>query len=166
MKERIRQIMEEAGLSQQDFSARLGISPASLSSIFTGRTNPTNNHVQAIHRAFPEINVNWLLFGEGEMRSGSTSADGSSEAEHPSAMSENRDGVLPMFVEESLVGSPTQDERMAKYGQVRRETNVQRSVSNFSFNDAKNTDNIRRKIKEIRVFFDDGTYEAFVPAGK
>ena len=67
MKDRIKQIMEAVGLSQQDFAKELGISAASLSSIFTGRTNPTNNHVMAIHRVFPQINVNWLLFGEGDM---------------------------------------------------------------------------------------------------
>ena len=67
MKDRIKIVMDYAKLSQQDFSHKLGVSPASLSSIFTGRTNPTNNHVQAIHRVFPEINVSWLLFGEGEM---------------------------------------------------------------------------------------------------
>ena len=67
MKDRIKQVMEWTGLSQQDFATKLGISPASLSSIFNGRTNPTNNHVQAIHRSFPEIDINWLLFGEGKM---------------------------------------------------------------------------------------------------
>ncbi|MCI6725324.1 MAG: helix-turn-helix domain-containing protein, partial [Bacteroidales bacterium] len=41
MKDRIRRVMEYAHLSQQDFALRLGMSPASLSSIFTGRTNPT-----------------------------------------------------------------------------------------------------------------------------
>lgn len=166
MKERIRQIMEKAALSQQDFSARLGISPASLSSIFTGRTNPTNNHVQAIHRAFPEINVSWLLFGEGEMCSGSTPENTSPDTGNLSVMSENGDGVLPMFTEEPSVVAPIQDERMAKYGLGRREAYTQRGISSLQFNDAKKADNIKRKIKEIRVFFDDGTYEAFVPSGK
>jgi len=67
MQERIRQIMDHYGLSQQNFAAQLGVAPATISSIFTGRTNPTNKHVQAIHKAFPEIDTNWLMFGEGEM---------------------------------------------------------------------------------------------------
>ncbi|EJX02105.1 transcriptional regulator, partial [gut metagenome] len=67
MKDRIRQLIDFTQMSQQDFANAIGVSPASLSSIFTGRTNPTNNHVQAIHRAFPEVNINWLLFGEGDM---------------------------------------------------------------------------------------------------
>ncbi|HIU89329.1 MAG TPA: helix-turn-helix transcriptional regulator, partial [Candidatus Caccomonas pullistercoris] len=37
MKDRIRKIMELANLSQQEFAARLEMSPASLSSIFNGR---------------------------------------------------------------------------------------------------------------------------------
>ena len=75
MKNRIKEVMEYANLSQQDFAARLGISAASLSSIFTGRTNPTNNHVSAIHRAFPEINVNWIMFGEGNMICGKAQSE-------------------------------------------------------------------------------------------
>ena len=45
----------------------IGAFSASLSNIFNGKTNPTNNHVSAIHRRFPDININWLMFGEGDM---------------------------------------------------------------------------------------------------
>ena len=78
MEERIRQVMDFLGLSQQDFAQKLGISPASLSNIFNGRSKPTNNHVQAIHRAFPKINTNWLMFGEGVMLD-----DGGSDLQNP-----------------------------------------------------------------------------------
>ena len=67
MKERIRRIMEEAGMSQKEFAERLKISPASLSNILAGKTSPTNYHVQAVHNAFPDININWLFCGTGEM---------------------------------------------------------------------------------------------------
>lgn len=64
---RIKKVMDHYGLQQQAFAMKLGVSPATISSIYKGRTKPTNNHVQAIHREFPEINTNWLLFGEGDM---------------------------------------------------------------------------------------------------
>ena len=67
MKDRIMKIMKDEGMDQKDFAAALKISPSSLSNIFNGRSNPTSNHVSAIHRRFPEININWLMFGEGEM---------------------------------------------------------------------------------------------------
>ena len=37
------------------------------------------------------------------------------------------------------------------------------SVSGFA-SGAKNIDMVRPKIKEIRVFYDDGTYETFTPS--
>ncbi|RKV82203.1 MAG: XRE family transcriptional regulator, partial [Alloprevotella sp.] len=59
--------MDHFGFSQQNFAAKLDVAPATISSIFTGRTNPTNKLVQAIHKAFPTVDTNWLMFGEGEM---------------------------------------------------------------------------------------------------
>ena len=59
--------MDSVKMSQQDFARILGITPGSLSGILNERTKPTNNHTLAIHKAFPNININWLLFGEGDM---------------------------------------------------------------------------------------------------
>ena len=71
MKDRIRQLMESQHMTQQVFAQTLGISSASLSSIFTGRTNPTLKHVEAIKHRFPDINLDWLMFGEGSMQQNS-----------------------------------------------------------------------------------------------
>lgn len=157
--------MEHERMSQQEFAAKLEISPASLSSIFTGRTNPTNKHVQAIHRAFPDIDINWLLFGEGEMyahaetdsrdeksgnaeettSSGESATDGSAgELPFPPLQTENRE------TEES--------KRPYRTGCI---------PPNFDFRTRiekeQESNRPKRQIKEIRVFFDDGTYEAFLP---
>ena len=43
MKDRIYQLMQHTGLKQAEFAERLGMSAGSVSNIFTGRTNPTNN---------------------------------------------------------------------------------------------------------------------------
>ena len=64
MKERIKQLMEAQHMNQQTFSKMTGISTASLSSIFNGRTNPTLMHVDAIRNKFPKIRedkaLRWL----------------------------------------------------------------------------------------------------------
>ena len=70
MKDRIRQIMEAKHMTQQVFAQFIDMSPASLSSIFNGRTKPTLNIVEAIKKKIPEINIDWLLFGSGEMYGG------------------------------------------------------------------------------------------------
>lgn len=67
MKERIASIMQKEGLTNAEFAEKIGISTSSLSHIFSGRNKPSLEVVMRIHKAYPNININWLLYGEGEM---------------------------------------------------------------------------------------------------
>lgn len=174
--------MEHTKLSQQDFAARIGISAASLSSILNGRTQPTNRHVMGIHQAFPEINVNWLLFGEGEMLVSDSPANGTGEASggvelaDGGAADASTSSVGPglfgtadapsLFSSESTAPSaPSVEQRANAYGSRREGRSVVRGNGNV-VTTAINIDKDERKIKEIRVFYSNGTYESFVPSSK
>lgn len=182
MIDKIRTIMEHTKLSQQDFAARIGISAASLSSILNGRTQPTNRHVMGIHQAFPEINVNWLLFGEGDMLVSDTPAKGTGEAADGVELAEGASAdvassnVAPglfgaadapsLFSSESTPPSvPSVEQRANAYGARREGRSVVRGNGNV-VTTAINIDKDERKIKEIRVFYSNGTYESFVPSSK
>lgn len=67
MKDRIRQLMEAQHMTQQMFAQFLGMAPATLCSILNERTKPTLNTVEAIRNKFPNINIDWLMFGNGTM---------------------------------------------------------------------------------------------------
>ena len=54
-------------MTQQVFADYLQQSPATLSSIFNGRTRPTLNIVEAIKTKIPDISTEWLLWGTGDM---------------------------------------------------------------------------------------------------
>lgn len=173
--------MEHEQMSQQEFAQKLGLSPATLSNIFNGKTRPTNNHVQAIHKAFPNINISWLLFGEGEMYiSGTDSSIGGvadcSDASTPMTLFDDANSYVSSSVngeEDSTLGmnektaSPMSGNNLLN--SVSDSTQNRRSIHqiteiNMSSNNVKIIDNRPRRIKEIRVFFDDGTYESFVPS--
>lgn len=176
MQDRIRQIMDHYGLSQQNFASQLGVAPATISSIFTGRTNPTNKHVQAIHKAFPEIDTNWLMFGEGEMMISldSTSAEKGIGGEgHPLSVDESSESSL--FGEElsggntgTAMGSAVQNAgaMVGNARGLRRDGGVLSQQYAGILETANLMDKKPRKIKEIRVFYDDGTFEVFSPSSK
>lgn len=179
MIDRIRIIMEYTKLSQQDFAARLGISPASLSSILTGRTNPTNKHIMGIHQGFPEINVNWLMFGEGDMLTGEHAVSPSNEPGEndgetgqqtatlqpidPDAANEN--GALFAGEQSAAYPPSSVEHRAMAYGARRDQRATVRGNGSVVMN-AINVDKDERRIKEIRVFYSNGTYESFVPSNK
>ena len=157
MKDRIRQIMDDAKMSQQDFAAKLEISAASLSSIFTGRTRPTNNHVQAIHKAFPEININWLLFGEGDSNLSIVPAQAVTEIPEQSFVNtSSSQPELGLLFPEPPVEQSLPQERSPYATRSKIEQNREVNI----------IDKRIRKVREIRVFYDDGTYETFTPSSK
>ena len=176
MQDRIRQIMDHYGLSQQNCASRLGVAPATISSIFTGRTNPTNKHVQAIHKAFPEIDTNWLMFGEGEMMTSleRTNVENGIDGENiPLSVGESSESSL--FGEElsganpsTAIGGAVQNAgAMAGNARgLRRDGGVLSQQYAGILETANLMDKKPRKIKEIRVFYDDGTFEVFSPSSK
>ncbi|MBO5134730.1 MAG: helix-turn-helix transcriptional regulator [Bacteroidaceae bacterium] len=171
MKERIRSLMKSVEMSQQDFANKLEIAPASLSNIFTGKTNPTNNHVMAIHRAFPEVNINWLLFGEGEMYNVEPEFDLSSSSDLSLSNSGEQTTMnpLPPSYPNLFQGYPLEEQTaksMSATLRGKRDGAPQKTSGNQYLMSENIIDKPIRKIKEIRVFFDDGTYESFVPSSK
>ena len=81
-------------MTQQTFADFIGISSASLSSIFTGRTKPTLNTVEAIKSKFTKINLDWLLYGQGPMFKDQVTEPNSSPGEAEMVSPEASEGVL------------------------------------------------------------------------
>lgn len=179
MKDRIRAIMESYQLTQQQFAQKLGLGAATISSIFTGRTNPTNNHVQAIHKAFPEISTNWVLFGEGDMlvseRSKFSSDFLSDESQEEDDSGIKFGDISPifsveqdspsLFPEVGVVHSSSPSSAPA-YVKKQASATVSPVALQTQLQMAQVAERAPRKIKEIRVFFDDGTFEVFSPMNK
>lgn len=136
--------MKKTGKNQKEFADELCVAPATLSGIFKGTTKPSTNIVSSIHERFPEISVPWLMFGEGDMYVSSedvVATAGSSDTHSPA----HPDMQDPSAVQQDLFSvSQTQAPMQAA---------IRERV--------KYVDKPQRKITEIRVFFDDGTYETF-----
>lgn len=145
--------MENQHMSQKVFSQFIGMSEGSLSSIFTGRTKPTLNIIEAIHSKIPSISINWLLFGQGPMYGDSVKS--SASVPEPAAAVES---VIPLDFTDSP-SAPVLDFSMDENMQ-----GVNNTLSKRVRNDMKHIDKIMRKISEIRVFYDDNTWETFVPS--
>ena len=168
MKDRIRQIMESMHMTQNVFAQFLDMSPASLSSIFNDRTKPTLNTVEAIKKKIPDINIDWLMFGTGQMFGSTPSGDDTqtdaSEGSQSSLYDENRSTPSP-----SVSSSPMFDFFDAPSGASRTVApgnSVRNTRLNAGQQEVKIADKPQRRVVEIRVYYDDQTWESFAPSKK
>lgn len=61
--------LREKGISQKEFSEKTGYLRQSLSKFITGTTKlPKIDLIIGLMIHYPELNIRWLLLGEGEMR--------------------------------------------------------------------------------------------------
>ncbi|MGM9705089.1 MAG: helix-turn-helix domain-containing protein [Prevotella sp.] len=148
MKDRIRKVMESQHMTQQIFAEYIQIAPATLSSIFTGRTRPTLAVVEAIKNKIPSISTDWLMFGNGEMFAVNDTEKSQSASSNVSDMSAgamlNFEDTIPQPIAQTAVRNPNFFDNPE-----------QRII-------VKNLDKPQRKITEIRIFYDDQTWETFV----
>ena len=165
MKDRIRQIMESQHMTQQVFADFIGLAPATLSSIYNERTRPTISVVEAIKKKIPNISTDWLMFGSGDMYVASPA----SPAPADSLFSADDGGLNGG----QIVKNPVLDfdQPQSPTPQQGPQTpyfinSVKSTPSNIERTEVKIIDKPQRKVKEIRVFYDDQTWETFVPEKK
>ena len=185
--------MEDQKLNQQSFAQLIGKSTATLSNIFNDRTKPTLDIVDAIKKKFPQVNTEWLLFGTPPMyinkvedgvaasSSGASVGAGGMDAEDSLDMyggasasagmgaqggMPGAGGVAGDAMEPSLdFGADGQDSSPASpslFDQPQMH-GVKRTPKNIANAAVKIVDKPQRRITEIRIFYDDQTWETFVP---
>ena len=151
MKERIKEIQETTGMTQSDFAHHIGLSPAALSSIYGGRTNPTLKTVECIQSKFPNISLTWLINGTGDMFLNAKNLSSGPQQDTQTTLDFDDPQNTPQNTPQKQPKS----------------VSIQTSVKNTPINQAEKVvkiiDKPKRNITEIRVYFDDLTYESFVP---
>ena len=154
MVNRIFTFIESQQLTPTEFADRIGVSRASISSIKTGRTQPTLSLVEKIKQYYPEIDVEWLIFGKGNA---------------PIINNEQQDEIaisndeLKQEVEEEVVGDSSNDNIANEYqavyiAETPRKTEKKQQELNVLNQLAVET---KRSVKKVILLYDDGSFEEF-----
>ena len=151
MKERITKIMQKEEMSSVQFAEKIDISPSSLSHILNGRNKPSLEVVMKIHKACRYVNLLWLLYGEGEMEQ----PENDSTLENPAISGVMMLGESPLFA-----SNGAEDCENRKEIELRTPVYAPKEIVR---EEVKYIEKPARKITEIRIFFDNGTYETFRP---
>lgn len=151
MKDRIARIMQREEMTAGQFAEKIGISPSSLSHILSGRNNASLEVVTKIHKACNYVNLLWLLYGDGEM-----------EGPVSTVTSENSAVSGISLFDESTFFAPEGTEERENRKEMAPKSPVF-APKEIVREEIKYIEKPTRKITEIRIFFDNGTYETFRP---
>ncbi len=154
--------MESQHMTQQVFAEFIGLAPATLSSIYNERTRPTISVVEAIKKKIPNISTDWLMFGSGEMYNTPPSQADNLFSNQDDVVNGNAIIQNPRL-DNDVVSSPTLQfapQPAPVYNSVKN------TRSELERAEVKLIDKPQRRVKEIRVFYDDQTWETFIPEKK
>lgn len=156
MVNRIFTFIESLQLTPTEFADTIGVSRASISSIKTGRTQPTLSLVEKIKQRFPEIDINWLILGEGD-----TPIVNRSEQEIE--LFPNDEVKSEIEVTQNSSNDDTANEYQAVYiAETPRKIEEEPQVVNQETNvPVQSTIERKRSVKKVILLYDDGSFEEF-----
>lgn len=140
MNTRLKQFLSAESITQSQFADSIKVVRASVSHVLSGRNNPSYDFIKAIMSTYPQLNIEWLIFGKGRMyKEISTSTDQAPPIE-PSV---DEGGLLfdevlaydepePIHKTENLPPASPKDEQILK---------------------------TQRKVRKVIILYDDDSYQ-------
>ncbi len=141
MNTRLKQFLAAENLTQAQFADSINVVRASVSHILSGRNNPSFDFIKAMMGKYPNLNMEWLMFGKGRMYKDSAPPQKDPDLLFPAEEPETFSGIpeIEHLVEENEpVPFSSELDTLDKH--------VQSIVQ-------------QRKVSKIIVLFDDGTYQ-------
>lgn len=186
---RLRQYIDHIAMPVTQFADTCAIPRPTMSQLLGGRNKKVSNElITKIHDAFPDLNVLWLMFGQGDMIVAENIAaikpqNSGSEHESDIKQPDNKQiGELVLNLDEcsrdsaekceeplsSAAGSDEapNDDSLDKSpsADATPVTHVSQSVARFeSMNHSEAKGSPSKRIVNIIVYYSDNSFEAFIP---
>lgn len=181
---RLKLFIDTSGLTTTQFADMCGIPRPSLSQILSGRNKKISDvFIGQIHRAFPDLSVMWLLFGEGPVRTSDPKSSSSIGEAPASALEKSILNVEGVQTPQNTLFQSARNEEIRPVAQSANENsnlselrnaNLQPNLSNNQVFESdlkimdlqRQIDQMRqnpRKVVQITIYYDDSTFETFTP---
>lgn len=165
---RLKMFLDQTGISNSQFADTCEIPRPTLSQLLNGRNKKVSDEVIGkIHRAYPSLNVMWLMFGDGEMiMSGNDAADNAADPLKQNGSKNDDMGQRAISFDED---EPMAYRPAAKSAQRITTPSMSETIQNIMRSNSAGRMNQRgsssdaRSVVNIVVFYNDGRFEQFGP---
>ncbi len=149
MKERILQLLDLEQLSPSKFADIIGVQRSSVSHVISGRNNPSFDFLQKTLKAFPGLNAEWLMLGQGTMYEQMGRTPSGSLFDTPGTPKEDVDYESPEPVDQSDYSSETESRSEEEHPTV---------------TDEPDQHTVTRRIVRVVLLYSDDTFASFEPS--
>ncbi len=159
---RIKQLIDQYELSYSDFAQQLGVQSSSISHLVLGRNKPSIDFIQKLHKQYPEVQMDWLLFGQGEPFNRENEKESNDSptlfsAKEKAEKSEDRK-------EEIAISKDIETKTVKPDSKYSDTTNsISRDFTTFDKeqNEISDSQRIEKEVKSILIIYSDGSFEEF-----
>ncbi len=150
--------MDLLKLTPAQFAQNIGVQRATIQHIMSGRNEPSLKIIQAIHESYPDVSLEWMMSGKG---SAIPVLDNSTAEPSYPLFADAENPIFPASTPNSdkqpiLSGEPEASKPRKK---------ADNKANRMDFTALQNTAS-GKYIKEVIVFYNDGTYQKFAPECK
>ena len=141
MEERLLSLLRHYELTPSSFADKIGVQRSSISHLLSGRNKPSFDFIKRLIENFPDVDIKWFISGKGNIIN----------------------TVRPTPVNLSLF-----DQNDFKFNESEKEIPIEHKTSvkngtNINSLSDHVKDLIKPEIKRIVIFYDDKTWEEFIP---
>ena len=171
--EQISVILENEGLSASQLAERLGVQRSMISHLQSGRNRVSLDLMKKIHHSFPHISLQWLMDQEGDYYEEGVAPLVSTPKQPSSEMKslfddESINNPSGLKVEKGTENEkiPASGEDVVDFSTEKRDKMAVSTPKEVVCQSIPTKEKPTRKIVEIVVFYDDGTYENYLSRPK
>jgi transcriptional regulator with XRE-family HTH domain len=170
---RLKQFMDYTQLPSSQFADQAQIPRPTLSQIMNGRNKKISNElITKLHEAFPQLNVMWLMFGDGDMVTGENIQFSEPQKEQNLFEQQEQDifNQVDTFVSSEV--KPITNSAASTQSAAKSVVDVPKTAIHIQKSDKTNEaqaipitpDSNSKKIASIMVFYTDNSFESYLPS--
>lgn len=187
MIDRISLILKAKNITPAQMADEIGVQRSGISHILNGRNKPSLDFVHKLIKRYPDISINWIMFGEGPMminnpdKNWKTQTEASKQVNQPPSEidlfkpfdfdfknketeTENDEIESSNEHDESVQKIALQDDNKPDKKIPEGKVNTPATINKISdtFSELKGKEN--KKITRIVIFYDDKSFTEYIPS--
>ena len=165
MVNRIQEIIKRYDLSPSKLADTLEVPRSTISHILSERNKPSLEFIYKLMDKFPEISLNWLLKGEGNILGKERDLFSDLYDEETGKSKSESESPIALPSESSIKSTAVQhDEFPAYHGKEKSIEDTPSDAVNTEEVNKKNKLSSKEKIVKLIVLYENGTFDEFYPA--